>query len=416
MERPLAAPRSAIAPAGWLPSREHVKDLSARVTVHARRFLLSDLFAIFLATRLGYVLLTYFGLALFHDPALVGEQRTGFSGYLITGWFYRDSQWFHGIVSDGYQYFGPGVRASVAFFPVFPSVVKALTLLTGLDPDAAAMLVANVSFLGAMIFLQKLCRREYGEATAKRAVLYMAVFPTAFFSFAPYSEALFLVFSLACLYYSREHRWWLAGLLGGLAAGTRVQGVLLAIPFAVEYLSAHRLDPRQFRPSVLAGALIPAGLGTFMLYLYGLTGDPLAFVRAEAGWNRGMMWPWQVIATSLADVPKTLRYHPYFQAHALMENGLLLVCLLLLIVGVRLVPISFSLYGLAYVAVTVSAPVTSSDIPITSISRYLFVVVPLYVVLARLGRWPIFDRLYLMLATGSLALFTTLFLNHMWGA
>ncbi len=66
-----------------------------------RRWLLSDIFSIFLATRLAFLMLTYFGRALLHDPALVGNNRLGFSGYLLDSWFYRDSQWFLGIVQNG---------------------------------------------------------------------------------------------------------------------------------------------------------------------------------------------------------------------------------------------------------------------------------------------------------------------------
>ena len=362
------------------------------------------------------MLLTFFGRALLHDPALVGTDRTGFSGYLLDSWFYRDSQWFHQIVVAGYSYDGAALPSTVAFFPVYPVIVRALTLLTGLNVDLAAMFVANASFLGALVFMHKLCAHEYGDATARRAVLYMAVFPTAFFSFAPYSESTFLLCTVASLYYMRTGRWWLAGLFGSLAAGTRILGFLLCIPFVIEYARSIQVDPRRLRPNVFGGLLIPGGLLAYMVYLDGLTGDPLAFVHAASGWDRGTVWPWKVLLTSLSDIPKAAAYHPYFQAHAIVENALLLTCIALLLVGVRLVPLSLTLYGLACVALLLSAPVVSSDIPITSMSRYLFVVTPVYVVLARLGRLPTFDRLYLLTATGSLALFTTLFVNHMWGA
>jgi hypothetical protein len=298
---------------------------------------------------------------------------------------------------------------------VYPALTKALNTITGVEPGLAAIIVSNLAFLGALVYLQKLCVREYGESVAGRAVFYMAIFPTAFFSFAPYSEPLFIMLTVASLYYMRCERWWLAGVFGGIAAGTRVLGALLAIPFAVEYVRVHGFDIRRFRLSVLAGLLIPGGLGAYMVYLYGLTGDELAFVHAARGWGRTSTWPWQVLANSLADVPKAGADHPYFQAHAIFENGLLLACILILLLGVRLIPLSMTLYGLACVAALLSAPVITSDIPITSMSRYLFVVVPIYVVLARIGRWPVFDRLYAMLSIGGLAIFTTLFLNHMWG-
>lgn len=402
--------------AEWL-TRATAARAARRAATAAQRVLLSDVVSIFLATRLAFLLLTYFGRALLHDPALVGHQNMGMgTGYLLNAWLYRDSQWYLTIVQDGYHYFGAGHRSAVAFFPVYPILIKALHGLTGIDLDLSTMIVSNLAFLGAMVFLHKLCARAYGEATARRATFYMAIFPTAFFTFAPYSESLFLLFSIASLYYMRGRRWWLAGIFGGLAAATRVLGFLLVLAFAWDYLHSRRFRLRSIRLDALAGALIPGGLGAYMLYLYGLTGDPMAFVKSAAGWNRAATWPWQVLTTSLEDVPKTATYGQYLQAHALIENGLVIACLLLLLAAIRRIPFSFILYGLACIAVLLSAPVVSSTVPVTSMSRYLLVLAPIYVVLARLGRFPIFDRLYTLLSASGLAIFTTLFLNHMWGA
>jgi hypothetical protein len=244
----------------------------------------------------------------------------------------------------------------------------------------------------------------------------MAIFPTAFFTFAPYSESLYLMLSIASLYYMRCERWWLAGLFGGFAAAERILGVLLAIPFAWEYAGRRGFAWRKVNWDVVAGALIPAGLLSYMVYLDGLTGDPLAFVHAEAGWYRVSRAPWEVLITSLRDIPLSAANHPYFQAHSLIENGCVLGALLLLVAGTRALPGSFTLYGFACLAALVSSPIITSDIPLQSISRYVLVLIPMYMVLAKLGSRPIFDRLYVLLSVGGLAMFTALFVNHMWGA
>jgi hypothetical protein len=153
-----------------------------------------------------------------------------------------------------------------------------------------------------------------------------------------------------------------------------------------------------------------------MLYLYGFTGDPLAFAHAEAGWFRESVWPWNVIVTSLSDIPKAAAYHAYFQAHAIIENGLLLCVAAVLVAGIWLAPVSFTLYGFSCLFFLLSSPIVTSDIPLQSMSRYLFALAPIYLILARLGRWPIFDRIYVLLSVGSLALFSCMFVNHMWGA
>jgi hypothetical protein len=396
--------------------RGAVLAVARRALVLVRLSLLSDVAAIYLGTRFAFLLVTYFGRALLHDPALVGPNHLGFSGYLLNDWFYRDSQWFLSIVNNGYTYHGAGRVASVAFFPAYPLLIKSLQLALGLAPDLGAMMIANLAFLGALIYMRKLAEHEFGPSVARRAVFYMAIFPTAFFSFAPYSESLFLLCSIASLYYMRTERWWLAGLFGGLACGTRVLGIFLAIPFAWEYLRRHHWNPRRFRLDVLAGALIPAAVVAYMVYLDGFTGDPLAFVHAEAGWFRESVPPWKVIITSLSDIPKAGAYHPYFQAHAIVENSLMLCVAAVLLAGIWLAPASLTLYGCSCLIFLLSAPIVTSDIPLTSMSRYLFAIAPMYPILARLGRWPVFDRIYVLLSVGSLALFSCMFVNHMWGA
>lgn len=414
MQHRLVAPDRVLA--GDLFSHARLAAAARRVGAAAQRALLSDILSIFLATRLAFLLLTYFGRALLRDPALVGQSQIGFSGYLLDAWFYRDSQWYLAIVQHGYHYFGRGHVSAVAFFPVYPLLVGFLQAISGMAVGVAAMVVSNLSFLAALVYLHKLCEREFGTGVARRAVFYLAIFPTSFFTFAAYSESLFLLLSIGCFYYLRGERWWMAALLGALAAATRILGVLLLLAFVWEYLRAHRFDPRRFRLDLLAGTLIPGGIGLYMVYLYGLTGDATAFVKAEAGWNRIATWPWQVLSTSLQDVPLAAREGAYFQAHAFIENGLVIACLLLILVGIRRIPTSMVLYGLCSLGVLLSAPVLSSRIPLTSMSRYVLVLFPVTIVLAQIGRWAIFDRLYVLLSTGGLAIFTMLFLNHMWGA
>src|SRR5260370_26743641 len=61
-------------------------------------------------------------------------------------------------------------------------------------------------------------------------VLEMSVYVSAV-----YAEALFMALVISCIYYARMQRWWLAGFLGGLAALTRPQGVLMVIVVGWEY-------------------------------------------------------------------------------------------------------------------------------------------------------------------------------------
>ena len=149
---------------------------------------------------------------------------------LVTAFERFDALWFLRIADTGYAA-GDG---SAAFFPLYPMVVRAFSWLLGGHPLAAGLLVSNLAFLGALIVVYFLTASERSEEAARRTVLYLAIFPTAFFFLAPYSESLFLLLAMTALWGARRERWWIAGVAGALASGTRSLGVLLVLPLAVE--------------------------------------------------------------------------------------------------------------------------------------------------------------------------------------
>ena len=78
--------------------------------------------------------------------------------------------------------------------------------------------------------------RDFGDRIAYRSVLFISIFPTAFFWQSVYSESLFLMLSIACIMWAREERWKLAGVAGLLAVLTRSAGFMLLVPMTICYL------------------------------------------------------------------------------------------------------------------------------------------------------------------------------------
>src|SRR5205823_14334758 len=123
---------------------------------------------------------------------------------------------------------------SAAFFPLYPMVTRWVSWVLGGHPLAAALLVSNAAFLAALVMLYALTARETSVEVARRATVYLAAFPTAFFFLAPYSESLFLLLVLLAFWWARGGRWLGAAAAAFLAALTRNLGVLLALPLALE--------------------------------------------------------------------------------------------------------------------------------------------------------------------------------------
>ena len=99
--------------------------------------------------------------------------------------------------------------------------------------------------------------RDFNRRVANRTVLYLSVFPTAFFLFAPFTEAIFLALALGAVYAIRTDRPGFALVPALLVGLTRPQGVLVSIPLgweALRIIRAGRFEPGTRRNTVLAGA------------------------------------------------------------------------------------------------------------------------------------------------------------------
>ena len=87
--------------------------------------------------------------------------------------------WYHGIASQGYIY-GAGGRNNLAFFPLYPMLMRAGgRLLGGRQEDYyfAGIVVSWLAFAAAMVMLYRLARLDLDGRAALRAVMYAAVFP-----------------------------------------------------------------------------------------------------------------------------------------------------------------------------------------------------------------------------------------------
>ena len=218
----------------------------------------------------------------------------------VAAWGQWDWNFYRLVAEHGYAHGSPfSDGRTTAFFPLFPLLVRGMNVIMPGDFLTAGLLVSNLAMFGALLVLYRLVDREFDAVVARRTLWYLVVFPTGFFLAAPYPSSLLVLLAAGCLYALRTGRWWVAGLLGCLAGACRQTGVLLALPFAYEYLRHRQFRLRQIRLDALAVALIPAGLLGYMLYTWRAMGDPLAFLNAQKVWHRVLAPPWYGIYRSL---------------------------------------------------------------------------------------------------------------------
>ena len=334
----------------------------------------------------------------------------GYFGNLLVSPFARwDSEWYLAVAKWGYgpQTSGvalnpPGGLPRMNFFPLYPLLIRIGGFVLRSDL-VAGILISLVAFGIALALLYRLVALDFTQEVAEVTVLLVAFCPMAFFFSAIYTESLFLALSLGAIYLARRQRWVWAGVLGALAAATRVEGVLLVVPLAMLAWPQRR----SLRWRALALALVPLGLLAYLSYLgirYGQFTAPLRtqslFWMHRRTWPFGAAWKgaklaWDGLRQLILGpqhVPTLVPLYtggPSFSATQDIYNFLfLLLVAALFVYGLRRLPPAYSAYTLLSVAIPLSDPVVPS--PLGSFPRYAMVAFPLFICAAQVvvkRRW-----------------------------
>jgi Gpi18-like mannosyltransferase len=183
------------------------------------------------------------------------------------------------IAQNGYVNEGDPANF-IVFFPLYPFLVRLITFDFAYV-NLSGLIVSNVSSIIAVIYLFKLAKLDYSDSVAKKAVLFLSVFPTAYFLSAVFTEGLFLALVIASLYYARNAKWALAGVLGLLASLTRLAGLILLPVLIVEYLHQKEWKIRATDLKLLWTSLPALGFLAYLLINYQVTGNFFMFIEIE---------------------------------------------------------------------------------------------------------------------------------------
>ncbi|GAA1612916.1 hypothetical protein GCM10009679_16190 [Saccharothrix algeriensis] len=338
-------------------------------------------------------------------------------GQLISSWNHWDTVWYVIIADSGYEY----DERSTAFFPLYPMTVRAANALLPGGTFEAGLIVGALACLAALILMHRLVTEMLGAADARRATFYLLAFPTGFYLVAAYNESLFVALALASLYCMRKGRWWWAAMFAGYASATRMAGVMLGAAFVYEYLRQRGFSVRRLRDAAREGrlgrqvaslfdrnafavVLVPAGLAAYMLFCYLTFGNALHFLESQKAWFRsGFTAPWLVIGdvVDLISGSESI-YHP--DALRNLANLTTALAVLALVVLSLVGPWKLGgdhAYLAIFAAIIILMPLSNpihTHYPISSTWRYALECTVAFMVLARMGRNPHFDRVYTTVA------------------
>ncbi|GGT17109.1 hypothetical protein [Streptomyces purpureus] len=243
----------------------------------------------------GVALGVYAGAAALHLFALVLLDKPGGPGLMdrLVAW---DGGLYVSIAEDGYPKgftYGPDGELTgntLAFFPLYPLLVRAVAATTGMGAATAAVVTAHLCCASALFAVLRLMTRLYGSRTATITVILLAAAqPMAVVFFMGYSEALFLALAAATLLAAHRQAWISAGISALLSGLTRPAALAVVLAVAVAAVLHMKREARPAARPLIAVALACLGTPAYLLWVGNRLGRLDGwFVVQEAGW--GTAW------------------------------------------------------------------------------------------------------------------------------
>jgi hypothetical protein len=290
---------------------------------------------------------------------------------VLTSW---DGLWYMRIIRNGYpRAVQPDVTyevddARAAFFPAYPSVVRAADRVLPGGDVLAALSVNLVLGALAVLVVGLLARQLFSVAVAEKSMVLMALFPGSFVLSFAYSEALLICLAGAALIALHHRQWWLGGLLSAIGTATRPNGVALIAACAVA--SALAIRERREWGSLVAPLVAPVGFIGFQLWLGWHADEQGVWFRVQTeAWGEGTSWGWTAIRRTARAVASPLSSPTNMITAVSLATTILLIVLL----WKRRLPLP----TIAYCAVVVALMLLPATV--TARPRFLYTAFPLLI-------------------------------------
>lgn len=335
---------------------------------------------------------------------VIEDQRVGSAQSALEIWKQWDATRYLLIAETGYQ--TPGKPYLIAFFPLFPWLMRALAFVLGGHFFLSGFLIATGASVAAGMFLYRLARMDFAPATSWRSVWFMVIFPTSYFLHIPYTESLFLALVIGSFLAARTGYWHFAGILGSLASLTRITGIVL-LPALMLEAASEFYHTRRWRWRWLWSLAVMLGFLAYLGLNYQQQGSPLAFLKyQQEKFDRTLTWPWAGLQNAMGAMEKSSAREA--QMVGFQESFFALLGLAGTIgAWIRLRPsYAFWMTG-NWLAMTCSSFVLS-------VPRYTLALFPLFMLFALLARDRLMNAIITVWSLLFLGFFTLLFVTEYW--
>jgi hypothetical protein len=293
-------------------------------------------------------------------------------------WQRFDANWYISLAETGYG----RIAGDDHYPPLFPVLLRLLQPIFG-SAFLAGLFVTHLAAFYAIKLLYDTFSQWGGDLLAGRSAFLILIYPTSFFLFSVYTEALFLMLALLAFQQMRKRSWIWSGLWIFFAILTRLQGAALILPML--YLM---WQDRPFlrRPAHWFGLALPGLGGLFYLFLRSrqVTEGTIPFV--ESDWHARLVPPWETygyaVETLLSGSATFIDTLNWIVATLMI---------ILLIAGWRRIPLEYNLYS-AFSLLIILIRIVETQ-PLISMSRYSLALFPAFFVLGMAAEHPWMRRL-----------------------
>jgi hypothetical protein len=312
-------------------------------------------------------------------------------------WYYTKPYWpvnsiliYPWANFDGVHYLsiaGRGYTDNGRFFPLYPLIVRLVTLLFHTKAFDAiqffgGFLLSNLLLLASLFILYESVKADFSEKVALKTIVMLLLFPTSFFFGAIYTESLFLFLSLLAFYFIKKDNYRLTSIASFLLTLTRLVGIFI-IPALLMMIISKKKVKTSLKSIVIPSLLICfSAIGLFIYSWYNKIkwGDWLYFLKAQGQLNNGRS------TTTVVLFPQTLfRYFKIiFTVSVSYEWWIALLELLVF------VTVFFLLYrawknkiDLAYIVFSLFCFfIPASSGTFSGLPRYVIILFPVFIALA----------------------------------
>ncbi|MET8247305.1 hypothetical protein ABZV31_24495 [Streptomyces sp. NPDC005202] len=202
-----------------------------------------------------------------------------------------DSIWYLAIAAHGYGRTlrpRPGVvHSDLAFFPLYPALIRAVHAVAPLTVGAAGLVVAWLSAAVAACGIYAVGARLHGRAVATALVLLWGLLPHSVVLSMGYTEPVLTACAAWSLYAVLAGHWLWAGTLAALAGLSRPNGFAVAVAvLAAAALEIWRTRGRVSHRLWTGVALAPLGWTAYVLWVGRRKGDLLGgYLEVQRLWG-----------------------------------------------------------------------------------------------------------------------------------